>query len=80
MTAARAPRTDPATTWATVWSRTVTRAQPSRATSRYPSSTNGPNVRASSATEPDATEQWMEIFHITVTRASTATLASMNAR
>ncbi len=32
------------------------------------------------ATEPDATAQWMEIFHAVVMTASTATLASMNAR
>ncbi len=31
------------------------------------------------ATEPDATAQWMEIFHAVVT-ASTATLASMKPR
>jgi hypothetical protein len=31
-------------------------------------------------TEPAATAQWMEIFHASVIAASTATLASMNAR
>jgi hypothetical protein len=31
-------------------------------------------------TEPAATAQWMEIFHISVIAASAATLASMKAR
>jgi len=32
------------------------------------------------ATEPEATAQWMEIFHTVVMTASTATLVSMKAR
>jgi hypothetical protein len=32
------------------------------------------------ATEPDATAQWIEIFHTSVMTASTATLTSMTAR
>jgi hypothetical protein len=63
-----------------VWSFTATRAQPSRATSTYPGSTNGPYIKNNRVTEPDATAQWIEIFHTTVTKASTATLASMKAR
>ena len=31
-------------------------------------------------TEPDATAQWMEIFHTAVMAARTATLTSMKAR
>jgi len=31
-------------------------------------------------TEPEATAQWMEIFHTMVMTASTATLTSMKAR
>ena len=63
-----------------MWSLTATRDQPSSATSAYPGSTSGPKVRARIATEPDATAQWMEIFHTVVMAASTATLASMKAR
>ncbi len=63
-----------------MWSFTATRDQQSSPTSAYAGSTSGPNVKARIATEPDATAQWIEIFHTVVMAASTATLASMKAR
>ncbi len=63
-----------------MWSPSATRDQHSSATSTYPSSTSGPNDSARIATEPDATAQWIEIFHTNVIAASTATLPSMKAR
>jgi hypothetical protein len=60
-----------------VWSFTTTRDQAVSATSRYAGATAGPNSRARIVTDPEATAQWMEIFHSVVIAASTATLASM---
>src|SRR6202020_2714840 len=77
MTAATAPSTEPAITWAVVWSLTATRDQPVSATSRYAGSSHGPKSSARIVTEPDATAQWMEIFHTVVIAASTAMLPSM---
>jgi hypothetical protein len=36
-------------------------------------------MKARIATEPEATAQWIEIFHTAVIAASSATLASMHA-
>ena len=76
-TAAAAPRTEPAITWAAVWSFSTTRDQAVSATSRYAGASHGPKSSVRIVTDPEATAQWMEIFHTVVIAASTATLPSM---
>jgi hypothetical protein len=77
-TAATRPSSEPMTTWAVVWSFSTTRDQPVSATSRYAGTSQGPNSSARIVTEPEATAQWMEIFHTVVMAASAATLPSMH--
>ena len=52
-TAAAAPSTEPAITWAVVWSLTATRDQAVSATSRYAGTSQGPKSSARIVTEPD---------------------------